>query len=281
MAACVDVSARASSTEVRVVVADDSASLRRLVQLTLGLQPGVRIVGEAVDGREAVEAVRREQPDLVLLDIAMPVMDGLEALPLIRRDAPHTRVLVLSAYSSAGMAAVAQEAGADGYLEKSASDEELLDAIRAIFPDLPSVNPAPVRPVGPPVDGERRSPTDPRYVALLDALEEAVLVVGGDGRVEEANFSATRLFRRGTSELIGSSVGQLLEAGPESPCPGQLDPVTATLRTARPRDRIWLSVRLPDGGTAAARANVRALLRPGEDVAYGAVATFVALTPTS
>lgn len=280
MAACFDVSAGTSSREVRVVVADDSPSLRRLVQLTLGLQPGVRIVGEAVDGAEAVEAARREQPDLVLLDIAMPVMDGLEALPLIRRDVPRARVLVLSAYSSAAMAEIARAAGADGYLEKWATDEELLDAIRTIFPELPRADASPVQPVGPPVDGERRSPTDPRYVALLDALEEAVLVVGRDGRVEAVNFSATRLFRRGTSELIGSSVGHLLEVRPEASCQRQLDPVTATLRTARPRDRIWLSIRLPDGGTAAARANVRPLLRPGEDVAYGVVATFVTLAPS-
>ena len=85
----------AARGSVRVVVADDSAGMRALLRAQLGTVDGVRIVGVAADGAEAVEQAVREVPDLVLLDIAMPTMDGLEATAEIRRRLPTAKIVVL------------------------------------------------------------------------------------------------------------------------------------------------------------------------------------------
>ena len=120
---------------VRVVVADDSAGMRALLRAQLGAVDGVRIVGVAADGAEAVEQAVREVPDLVLLDIAMPTMDGLEAAAEIRRRRPEVKIVVLSAFSGERMADPARVAGADAYLEKAAPGDELVALIRRLFPD--------------------------------------------------------------------------------------------------------------------------------------------------
>ena len=85
---------------VRAVVIDDTRDIRELLSIVL-TRRGMHVVGEAGDGREGVDVVRSERPDVVLLDLAMPVMDGIEALPLIRALVPDARIIVLSAFSGA------------------------------------------------------------------------------------------------------------------------------------------------------------------------------------
>ena len=113
-----------------VLVVDDSEDLRELISMVLERHPqGWRVVATAAEGQSAVDQARTSQPDLVLLDIAMPVMDGMEALPLIREAAPAATVVMLSGYpfSTAGEGAL--NAGAHGYLEKS-------DLVRGLIPRL-------------------------------------------------------------------------------------------------------------------------------------------------
>ncbi|WP_299054910.1 response regulator [uncultured Nocardioides sp.] len=104
----------------RVVVVDDAADLREMLTMVLDLRGGgdFEVVGEAGDGREAVQVVEQTQPDLVLMDIAMPVMDGLEAVPLVRRVSPDSTVVMLSGFPARTAEAGALEAGAHAYLEK-------------------------------------------------------------------------------------------------------------------------------------------------------------------
>lgn len=104
------------------------------------------VVGEAVDGQQAVDLAAMHQPDLVLLDLIMPRLDGLDAIPKIRASSPETRIVVLSGFAAQGMAAKATDGGADGYVEKRQRPDEILrvalEACRADPSSAPSVEPA-------------------------------------------------------------------------------------------------------------------------------------------
>jgi PAS domain S-box-containing protein len=113
----------------RVLVVDDSEDVRLLLTLKLGSVDGLEVVGEAPDGEEAVRLAAELQPDLVLLDLAMPRMDGLQALPLIRKSAPQVRVVVLSGFEDEVMADKAVRAGAARYVEKGAALSSLTQVI--------------------------------------------------------------------------------------------------------------------------------------------------------
>ena len=118
--------------QLRVLIVDDTAIVRAVVRRTLSSDARFVVVGEAVNGRDAVEQTPGCQPDLVLLDLAMPEMDGLEALPRILAVAPHTLVIVLSAFSPDQMAAQAIQAGAVAYLEKNRLAKDLVPGILAV-----------------------------------------------------------------------------------------------------------------------------------------------------
>lgn len=114
---------------IRVLLCDDAAELRRLVAVLLELDGGFELVGEAADGEQAVELAGRHAPDLVLLDLSMPVMDGLEALPLLRDASPGSRVVVYSGLDAARMESRARELGAHAYLEKGLDPDSLVAAL--------------------------------------------------------------------------------------------------------------------------------------------------------
>jgi CheY-like chemotaxis protein len=117
----------------RVLVVDDAEDLRMLLRLRIEARSGLTVVGEAADGVAAVELASELQPDLVMLDLAMPRMDGLEALPLIRAAVPGVRVVVLSGFNQSTLADKALEAGADHYVVKGGSMRELLDLVQSMF----------------------------------------------------------------------------------------------------------------------------------------------------
>jgi DNA-binding NarL/FixJ family response regulator len=104
----------------RVLLADDTAQLRALVRETLEGDGRYEVVAEAENGREAVALADRLKPDLVVLDLAMPVMDGLEALPLVQDAAPEATVVVLSSFEAAHVAEQVLSLGAAAYVEKDA-----------------------------------------------------------------------------------------------------------------------------------------------------------------
>jgi DNA-binding NarL/FixJ family response regulator len=112
----------------RVLLCDDSPQIRELVRIVLELE-GNEVVSEAENGREAVDEAERLQPDVVLLDLSMPVMDGLEALPEIKRVAPEARIVVLSGFDNDRLVSQALALGADHYVPKGGDPDEIVDAV--------------------------------------------------------------------------------------------------------------------------------------------------------
>jgi len=108
---------------VRVLLVDDEPDMRMIERLSLAHDPRFVVVGEAGDGAEAVTAASRTQPDVVLLDLAMPSMDGMAALPAIRKAAPDSQVVMLSAYPAERHAPQALALGAAAYLDKRSVPE--------------------------------------------------------------------------------------------------------------------------------------------------------------
>jgi DNA-binding NarL/FixJ family response regulator len=116
----------------RVVIADDHALMREGIKALLALAPDIEVVGEAEDGAQAIEACKRLEPDVVLLDIAMPGLGGLEAALGIRREVPRTKILVLTQYEDREYVSRFLKAGASGYVLKKAAGSDLVSAIRAV-----------------------------------------------------------------------------------------------------------------------------------------------------
>jgi DNA-binding NarL/FixJ family response regulator len=117
---------------IRVVLADDHAVVRKGIREFLEEDAAIRVVAEASDGAEAVACVAREQPEVAVLDIQMPKMNGMDATRQIKKEFPRTRVLILTAYDDDPYIFAALQAGANGYLLKTASSDEICRAVRAI-----------------------------------------------------------------------------------------------------------------------------------------------------
>ena len=115
----------------RILLADDHALLRQGLRLIIEREPDLRVVAEAGNGREAVEQALAHRPDLAILDVAMPGLNGLAAARELRKRLPELRILMLSMHDNEQFFLEALEAGADGYLLKSAADYQLIDACRA------------------------------------------------------------------------------------------------------------------------------------------------------
>lgn len=119
--------------DVRVLIVDDSVDVRRLLKAIVQRHDqGWHVAGEADTGESAITMAGTSQPDLVLLDVSMPVMDGIEALPLIRQAAPSARVVVLTGFPSEALHDDAVRAGAHGYIEKA-------DLVASLIPRLESI----------------------------------------------------------------------------------------------------------------------------------------------
>ena len=113
----------------RIVICDDYEAYRFTVNAVLGSDARFEVVGEAVDGEQAIERCTALQPDVVILDIAMPRMDGLAALPHIRAACPDARIVMHSAFAERTVAENAARLGADGYLEKGADLNQIIDTV--------------------------------------------------------------------------------------------------------------------------------------------------------
>ena len=117
---------------IRVVLADDHTLVRAGIKSLLEAMDGVSVMGEASDGRAAVELARKHQPQVMILDIGMPQMDGLQATAAIKREWPQIKVIILSMHSTGDIVGQALRCGASAYLVKDAATAELELALRAV-----------------------------------------------------------------------------------------------------------------------------------------------------
>ena len=120
-----------TAAPIRIIVVDDSPLYRRTICDIIEKQPNLQIVAEAGDGAYAIQAIKEHRPDVVLMDITLPVMDGLEATRIITSKFPDTRVIILSMHSGDTMNSSSCQAGACSYLCKDCSINEILGAIES------------------------------------------------------------------------------------------------------------------------------------------------------
>ncbi len=120
---------------ISVVVCDDVPGMRRLARIVLEEEGDIEVVGEAADGRAAVQEARRCQPDVVVLDLSMPEMDGLEAIPAIHEAAPRTKIVVFSGFADERLAATVLSRSASRYVRKGQPLDDLRRAVREVVRD--------------------------------------------------------------------------------------------------------------------------------------------------
>lgn len=118
--------------QIRILAVDDHALVRQGIAVLVGTQPDMALVGEASNGREAIQQFRVHRPDITLMDLQMPEMNGFDAMVAIRGEFPDAKILVLTTYKGDVQILRALKAGAQGYLLKSTFHKELVDTIRAV-----------------------------------------------------------------------------------------------------------------------------------------------------
>jgi DNA-binding NarL/FixJ family response regulator len=157
---------------IRVVLVDDQALFRAGVRMLVDSQPDLEVVGEASDGREALAVVRDARPDVVLMDIRMPVMDGLTATAELLADAAPPRIVMLTTFDLDEAAARAIRQGASGFLLKDADPEFLLAAIRTVHAGSAVIAAAATRDLFAHVGDARARPIPPDYEQLTERERE-------------------------------------------------------------------------------------------------------------
>ncbi len=164
---------------ISVLIVDDHAVVREGLRTFLELQEGLEVVGEAADGREAIDAARRLQPDVILMDLVMPELDGVAAMRVLRTEVPDTRVIVLTSFLDDERLLPAIQAGAAGYLLKNVEPSELARAIQAAHRGEAIIDPsAAARLVQAFADSATVRPPEPERLTRREH-EVLELIVGG------------------------------------------------------------------------------------------------------
>ena len=127
---------------IRVYVTEDHPIVRRGIKQLLSTEPGIEVVGEGTNGREAVADMDKLKPDIVLMDLVMPVMDGIEAIRQIKSSHPSIQILVLTSFATDDKVFPAIKAGALGYLIKDTGPEDLVRAIQQVHQGQPTLHPS-------------------------------------------------------------------------------------------------------------------------------------------
>ena len=165
---------------IRVLLADDHAVVRQGFKMILSAQPDMEIVGEAGNGREAVELAEQLRPDIVVMDVAMPELNGIEATRRLAASVPHARVVALSMHKDSVYVREILRAGARGYLLKDSVAADLVSAIRAVARGEGYLSPAVSNAV---LDDYRRHVTNP--IDLLTSREREVLQMLAEGKTNK------------------------------------------------------------------------------------------------
>ncbi|EFC81609.1 response regulator transcription factor [Parafrankia sp. EUN1f] len=190
---------------IRILLADDHALVRRGVRLILDSEPDLTVVAEAADGAEAIERARAEQPDLAILDIAMPRLTGLQAARELSRALPDVRILILTMYDNEQYFFAALRAGASGYVLKSVADRDLVEACRAAVRGEAFLYPGAVNAL---IRDhlERAAAGDPGTGRVITDREEEVLKLVAEGhssrQIADILFISVKTVERHRSNLL-------------------------------------------------------------------------------
>jgi DNA-binding NarL/FixJ family response regulator len=169
----------ADKRTVTVLIADDQTLFREGIKDLLEDEKGIKVIGEASDGPQAIEMVKRLKPDVVLMDIKLPQMDGITATKIIRKESPKTNVLILSGYEDEAHITEAIQAGANGYLSKMLPASELVNALKT-FTSEGVMIPQPI--MNKLIQGLRQIGTNDSSVSALTPTEIKVLALLGKGK---------------------------------------------------------------------------------------------------
>jgi DNA-binding NarL/FixJ family response regulator len=172
--------------QIRVVLADDHAVVRKGIREFLEEAPDITVVAEASNGQEALEAVAEHRPDVAVLDIQMPEMSGIEVTRRIKAHYPEVRVLILTAYDDDPYVFALLQAGAGGYVLKTASGEELVQAVRTVHRGDSALDPAVACKVVQRLAGGHLTPTSEEVVEGLTPRELEVLRLAARGLTNQA-----------------------------------------------------------------------------------------------
>ena len=154
-------------SRIRVLAVDDHPLLREGIAALIADEADIALVGEAADGREAVEQFRRLRPDVTLMDLQMPHLNGVEATMTIRAEFPEARIVVLTTYTGDVQVPLALKAGASGYLLKNGIRTELLSTIRAVHAGRKVLSPEITFAVASHAAGEALLPSETRVLRLI------------------------------------------------------------------------------------------------------------------
>jgi NarL family two-component system response regulator LiaR len=192
------------SSPIRVLIADDHAIVRKGIRALLSTKRDIQVVGEAVDGAEAVAQTEALSPDVILMDLVMPKMDGIQATREIAAKGSGARVLVLTSFAADEQVFPAIKAGALGYLLKDSEPQELVQAIRQVYRGEPSLEPSIARKMLSELSSPPRKPLtpDPLTARELDILR---LIAQGRSNKEIAGqlMIAEDTVRSHVSNILG------------------------------------------------------------------------------
>jgi NarL family two-component system response regulator LiaR len=196
------------SEDICILVVDDHAVVREGLRALIDVQPDMQLVGEAVDGVEAVERACALRPDVILLDLVMPRKGGLEAIIEIKEKDPDARILVLTSFAEDDKVFPAIKAGAMGYLLKDSSAKELIQAIRDVYEGEPTMHPSIARKLM--RDLQRPpEPDKPRTEEPLSEREVEVLRLVARGSSNQEIGDELFISERTVRTHVGNILGKL------------------------------------------------------------------------
>jgi DNA-binding NarL/FixJ family response regulator len=212
---------------IRILLVDDQDIMRSGLKTLLELEPDLQVVGDAANGQLAIQRVEELQPDVVLMDIRMPVMDGVAATRSILKQFPQTKILMLTTFDEGEYVAEALKNGAIGYLLKDTPSEELANAIRAAYKGYAQLSPGILQkvvspqPTAPPPGFADLTPREQEVLRLIAQgasnreIAEALFISEGTVKNHVTNLLGRLNLRdRTQAAIFAQSIGYFLEESP-------------------------------------------------------------------